>query len=341
MYGKVFASLYQGTLRGKAHPILVFNNLIATANRHGEVDRHWRAIAEDVGLTTEEVRDAIDFLSSPDPESRSPDCDGARLTLIAPPRAWGWVIVNYAKYRDIRDEETRRDSNRAAAEKYRAKKSSSEIITRHQSSSPVISVINNHQSSSPVISVINNHQRHQESANAEAEAEAEVREREEDSSLSAAKKESDPSQTERRLRSWTCRISETSPIEAWGRLADAHGWGRLDVAISSLPAKDRWADRVEESILAAIQVEKERALRAQARQAKASEVPTEAKARESPEEGRFRRLAGNLNTLERMQVGRWHVASNGDWLPGPGADPVDDTVDDTVSKQQTNEGQNG
>ena len=109
MYGKVFASLYQGTLRGKAHPILVFTNLISTANRHGEVDRHWRAIADDIGLTTEEVRDAIDFLMAPDPESRSPDCDGARLTLIAPHRAWGWVIVNYAKYRDIRDEEERRD----------------------------------------------------------------------------------------------------------------------------------------------------------------------------------------------------------------------------------------
>jgi hypothetical protein len=323
MYGKVFASLYQGTLRGKAHPILVFNNLIATANRHGEVDRHWRAIAEDIGLTTEEVRDAIDFLSSPDPESRSPDCDGARLTLIAPPRAWGWVIVNYAKYRDIRDEEERRDYMRDYMSKRRSAGVEGNPVNKKSLQKLTKLTVNNVNSGKLLL------------ANAEVEADAEVREREEDSSLSAAQKESDPSQIERRLRSWTCRIGETSPIDAWERLADAHGWERLDTAISSLPAKDRWADRVEESILAAIQIDKEKAARAQARQAKASAVPAEAKGRESPEEGRFRRLAGRLNTLERMQLGRWHVAANGDWCSGPGA--CADLVSETVSKQQTNE----
>ena len=38
MYCKLFASLYQGTLRGKSHEILVFTNLLAHAD--AEADRH-------------------------------------------------------------------------------------------------------------------------------------------------------------------------------------------------------------------------------------------------------------------------------------------------------------
>ena len=73
MFGKVFASLYQGSLRGQAHEILVFTNMIACADREGFVDKHPRAIAEECGITVDEVRAAIANLEAPDPESRSPD----------------------------------------------------------------------------------------------------------------------------------------------------------------------------------------------------------------------------------------------------------------------------
>ena len=70
MYCKLFASLYQGTLRGKSHEILVFTNMLAHADAEGCVDKHFRAIADEVGLSVDEVKEAVENLESPDPESR-------------------------------------------------------------------------------------------------------------------------------------------------------------------------------------------------------------------------------------------------------------------------------
>ena len=122
MYCKLFASLYQGTLRGLSHEILVFTNLLASCDKEGFVDKHQRAIADETGLSVDQVKSAILKLEEPDPESRSPEEDGARLTRMDEHRAWGWHIVNYVKYRTIRNEDDRREQNRAAQERFRAKK---------------------------------------------------------------------------------------------------------------------------------------------------------------------------------------------------------------------------
>ena len=121
MYCKLFASLYQGTLRGRSHEILVFTNLLANADAEGHVDKHFNAIAQEVGLTREEVEQAIKNLESPDNESRSPECAGARIVKMDDHRAWGWRVVNYVKYRSIRSEEDRREQNRLAQERWRNK----------------------------------------------------------------------------------------------------------------------------------------------------------------------------------------------------------------------------
>lgn len=121
MYVKLFASLYQGTLRGKSDEILVFTNLLAHADKHGIVDKHWRAISEETGLSKEQVQAAIKNLEAPDIESRSPEMNGARITRLDEHRAWGWMVVNYEKYRAIRNEDDRREQNRIAQERWRNK----------------------------------------------------------------------------------------------------------------------------------------------------------------------------------------------------------------------------
>ena len=121
MYCKLFASLYQGTLRGRSNEILVFTNLLAHAGRDGTVDKHFRAIAEETGLAREDVEAAISVLESPDPESRSPDENGARIVRLDEHRVWGWRIVNYGKYRAIRSEEDRAEQNRISQQRWRDK----------------------------------------------------------------------------------------------------------------------------------------------------------------------------------------------------------------------------
>ncbi len=122
MYAKLFASLYQGTLRGCADEILVFTNLLAHADSFGMVDKHWRAIAEETGISRERVEKAIANLEASDPDSRSPEEEGRRIVKMDEHRVWGWRIVNYGKYRSIRSEDDRREQNRKAQERWRERK---------------------------------------------------------------------------------------------------------------------------------------------------------------------------------------------------------------------------
>jgi hypothetical protein len=80
-------------------------------------------------------------------------------------RAWGWRIVNYAKYRSIKDEDDRREQNRRAQAEWRAKQAESKLADA------VSSVSNSKQ---PSADVITNKQRKPESAHVEADAEGEV-----------------------------------------------------------------------------------------------------------------------------------------------------------------------
>jgi hypothetical protein len=121
MYAKLFTSIYQGTLRGNSHGLLVFTNLLAHCDKEGRVDMHPRAIAEEVGLSVDQVKAALRELEAPDAESRSPEEEGRRIVRMDEHRDWGWVVVNYLKYRTIRDEDDRREQNRLSQERWRNK----------------------------------------------------------------------------------------------------------------------------------------------------------------------------------------------------------------------------
>ena len=121
MYAKLFASIYHGTLRGNADGLLVFTNLLAHCDAAGVADVHPKAIAEEVGITLERVEAALAHLSAPDPESRTPDEQGRRIILLDKHRSWGWKVVNHGKYRAIRNEVDRREQNRQAVARFRAK----------------------------------------------------------------------------------------------------------------------------------------------------------------------------------------------------------------------------
>ena len=149
MYAKLFTSIYQGTMRGNSHALLVFTNLLAHSDAHGIADIHPRAISEEVGLTLEETKDALLYLEKQDPESRSPEMDGCRIVRMDGHREWGWQVVNYIKYRAIRNEDDRKEQNRIAQKKWRESKQD----------------ISNSKQRKP---------RKPESAQAEAEAEAEA-----------------------------------------------------------------------------------------------------------------------------------------------------------------------
>lgn len=123
MFGKLFSSLYTGSMIGAgAVPFALMPYIISNArpdkNLGGWVELNPKLLSAIFGVTEEEVADGIEFLCQPDPRSRSPDEGGRRLVKLGP---YDYRVVNYAKYRAIKDEEDRREQNRLAQERHREK----------------------------------------------------------------------------------------------------------------------------------------------------------------------------------------------------------------------------
>jgi hypothetical protein len=124
MFGKLFESLYSGSMVGAgAVRFAVWGFVIATqkpSRQYGSVvELNPRLLSAILGEAEKDVAEAIDFLCQPDPFSRSKEQDGRRLVRLG---QFLFQVVNGAKYRAIRDEETRRTQNREAQRRFLAKK---------------------------------------------------------------------------------------------------------------------------------------------------------------------------------------------------------------------------
>ena len=124
MYAKVFYQIFESSIAEDYIVRHVFMDLLVLADDEGVIDKTDTAISRITNVPVDIVRMAILRLCQPDLESRSSQEDGRRLTLIDSHRKWGWRIVNYAKYRAIRDEEARRISNRSYKREQRARQKS-------------------------------------------------------------------------------------------------------------------------------------------------------------------------------------------------------------------------
>ena len=78
MYGKLFESMYDGTLgtKGPWQALVTFQQLIILADAEGCVDMTPEAIARRTTIPLEIVLVGIEALEQPDSASRSPDADG-------------------------------------------------------------------------------------------------------------------------------------------------------------------------------------------------------------------------------------------------------------------------
>jgi hypothetical protein len=69
-------------------------------------------------VSIRQCREALKKLSAPDPDSRTKERQGRRIEEVD----GGWRLLNYLKYRDIRDADERRIQTREAVRRHRAKK---------------------------------------------------------------------------------------------------------------------------------------------------------------------------------------------------------------------------
>jgi len=122
MYGKLYSSMYSGSMVGKGSmAFAVMGYVIANMRPDKEVgcqvELNPIVLATILGEPEARVQQAIEFLCAPDVSSRSEEQEGRRLVKLGP---YDYLVVNGMKYRQMRDEEERREKNRTQMATYRS-----------------------------------------------------------------------------------------------------------------------------------------------------------------------------------------------------------------------------
>ena len=127
MYGKIFESIYDGTLAEDWRALITFQQFIVLSDADGIVDMTPQSISRRTGIPIEHIKAGIEILEREDIYSRTADEKGKRIERIDGHRPWGWHIVNHKKYKLMRTAEDRREYMKNYMNDYRKQKSLQEF----------------------------------------------------------------------------------------------------------------------------------------------------------------------------------------------------------------------
>ena len=122
MYGKLFESMYSGTLVEDWRALVTFQQMIILCDADGMLDMTVEAISYRTRIPMDILEAGIKILESPDPKSRTPDQEGRRVERIDAHREWGWHLINHEKYKILQDADTVRHQTRERVRKHRENK---------------------------------------------------------------------------------------------------------------------------------------------------------------------------------------------------------------------------
>lgn len=124
MYGKVFQSMYTGSMYGAGATVwAVWTWILVHKDQDGFVEINPKFLAPMIGVEEEKVVFALDYLKQEDSKSRSPDEEGRRIILVG---AYTYHVVNHQKYMDLKSLSDRREQNKQAKRRERSKKTDSQ-----------------------------------------------------------------------------------------------------------------------------------------------------------------------------------------------------------------------
>lgn len=116
-YTKLFSSILDSTVwQTPPHVRLVWITMLAMADRHGVVEASVPGLAIRAGVERRLCDEALEVLSAPDPDSRTPDADGRRIEKVD----GGWRLINHGKYRHRMSDDERRERDAARKRAVRA-----------------------------------------------------------------------------------------------------------------------------------------------------------------------------------------------------------------------------
>lgn len=128
-FTKLHRSILDSSVWDQDHATrVVWVTFLAMSDPSGNVIASQRRQLSSANVSKAEYDRAIEILTTPDPESKSPEHDGRRILPIP----GGWHLVTYAKHRANRDPEKRREQNRLAKQRQREKEKVSATSAKSQ-----------------------------------------------------------------------------------------------------------------------------------------------------------------------------------------------------------------
>ena len=117
-FTKLFNSILTSTIWCEPERTrLVWISMLALADHAGRVHASIPGLASVARVPVEDCRTAIDTFLAPDRDSRTALYEGRRIEPID----GGWRLLNYTKFREMKDEESVRESKRQYMRNVRAK----------------------------------------------------------------------------------------------------------------------------------------------------------------------------------------------------------------------------
>lgn len=119
MYGKFFASTFEGSMYGAGPGVFALWAYVISHTVNSRVEVNPVAVAPKLGMTVEEVGLALAYLEAPDPRSRSKTHDGRRMVREG---EYAFFIPNHRIYLTIKNSEDLREYNARKQREYRARR---------------------------------------------------------------------------------------------------------------------------------------------------------------------------------------------------------------------------
>ena len=102
LYSRVFVQILDSSIAEDFMARHVFEDMLKVCE-NGIVDMTRTALARRFNIPIEDLNRCIEMLESPDAQSRDVEFEGRRIEKIDQHRDWGWVILNWAKYEEIKN----------------------------------------------------------------------------------------------------------------------------------------------------------------------------------------------------------------------------------------------
>lgn len=141
MYVKLFNRILESSIARDRKLRHFFIDLLLLSDPDGNVIMTKAAIGLRIGATIDEVEWGLRELMKPDPESLHPEHEGRRVMPLEG-HGYGWKIVNYAAYRDLKTSKQLREETAERVRRHRAKKNGKPMMKSSGSLEERITVAN-------------------------------------------------------------------------------------------------------------------------------------------------------------------------------------------------------